>query len=213
MDALKNALRLGEEESMNAVINEIFRHLRSSGQSLFAFRILYNDILSVLVHEWNAGHEHIEAYRLYDIFTLSRCLSIQDLDNMLRSICRSLLNNENSVHWKSENKMAEAAAYMRKNYSDSNLNMNALAEHLSMGTVALSVGFKETMGMSPSDYLTLLRIERAKQLLCETGLTIKEICNAVGYYDIPGFIRRFKRYTTITPAQFRINAKSRNNMI
>lgn len=51
MDALKNALRLGEEESMNAVINEIFRHLRSSGQSLFAFRILYNDILSVLVHE------------------------------------------------------------------------------------------------------------------------------------------------------------------
>jgi AraC-like DNA-binding protein len=201
IDALKNALRQGDEEGMNSVIDEIFRHLRSSGQSLFTFRVLYNDIISVLINEWSPCN--LEIHKLYDIFTLSHCLSIKDLDNMLRSLCTTLLSNKGKKNYDLKNKMEEAAAYMRDNYSNSNLNMNALADHLSISAVALSVNFKDIMGMSPSDYLTLLRIERAKELLCETDLAVKEICGAVGYSDQRGFMRRFKQYTAKSPTQFR----------
>lgn len=65
--------------------------------------------------------------------------------------------------------------------------------------------------MSPSDYLTLLRIERAKELLRETDLSVKEISGAVGYFDVPGFVRRFKKYIGTTPAQYRKNYDSQES--
>ena len=59
------------------------------------------------------------------------------------------------------------------------------------------------MGMSPLEYLTLLRVERAKELLSSTALTIREISAQVGYYDPGSFIRRFKQVTGETPLQYR----------
>ena len=57
--------------------------------------------------------------------------------------------------------------------------------------------------MSPLEYLTLLRVERAKELLSSTSLTIREISAQVGYYDPGSFIRRFKQVTGETPLQYR----------
>ena len=201
MEALKNALRVRDESIIYEAINEIFQYLKSTKQNLFAFRVLYNDIISVLIRGVNP--EKVDIQRLYDVFRLSQCLSIQDLDNMLRRVCETLLRNTDYNAAGIHSKMEEAAAYMRENYSDGNLTMNSLAEHLSISSVSLSIEFKELMSMSPSDYLSLLRIERAKKLLRESDLSIKEVCRAVGYYDVPNFTRRFKKYTALTPMQFR----------
>ena len=59
------------------------------------------------------------------------------------------------------------------------------------------------MGMSPLEYLTLLRVEHAKELLSSTSLTIRDISAKVGYYDSGSFIRRFKQVTGETPLQYR----------
>ena len=61
--------------------------------------------------------------------------------------------------------------------------------------------------MSPLEYLTLLRVEHAKELLEMTDLTIRDISARAGYYDSGSFIRRFKQVTGETPAQYR---RSRN---
>ncbi len=59
------------------------------------------------------------------------------------------------------------------------------------------------LGMSPLEYLTLLRVEHAKELLASTDLTIREISARTGYYDAGSFIRRFKQVTGETPLQYR----------
>lgn len=204
IESLKNALRLGDEQSVNEVIKQIFQYLRSGRQSLFVFRVAYNEIINVLICEWKPGALGIR--EIYDVFSLSHCLSIRDLDDMLRSVCKVILCNQCHVKEDVHGKMREAAAYMQKHYDNSELNMNALAEHLSISAVTLSIEFKKSVGMNPSEYLTFLRINQAKELLLKTGLSIKEISGAVGYYDVPGFIRRFKRYTAQTPLQFRQSA-------
>ena len=201
LESLKNALCLGDEEAVHDGIRQIFRYLRSSGQSLFAFRVVYNEIIKVLTREYDPGVVGIR--QIYDVFSLSHCLSIQDLDNMLRSVCDTILRSRHHGVEDVHGKMREAAAYMKAHYCDSELNMNALADHLSVSSVTLSIEFKKQMGMNPSDYLTLLRINRAKELLRTTSLSIRKISSAVGYCDVPGFIRRFKRYTAQTPLEFR----------
>ena len=75
----------------------------------------------------------------------------------------------------------------------------------------LSLSFKERNRVSPNEYLTILRVERSKQLLTETELSIKEIAVNVGYYDASSFIRRFKQITGVTPLQYRRSKEDTNH--
>jgi len=59
------------------------------------------------------------------------------------------------------------------------------------------------MAIGPAEYLANLRLEKAKELLCNTDMLIKEISVAVGYYDEGSFSRRFKKHTGVTPGQYR----------
>ena len=62
--------------------------------------------------------------------------------------------------------------------------------------------FKNETGISPSDYLAVVRLERAKELLRTTDQLVKQVSEAVGYEDDHVFIRRFKKYTGKTPGQY-----------
>ena len=74
-----------------------------------------------------------------------------------------------------------------------------------------SLSFKERNRVSPNEYLAILRVERSKQLLTETELSIKEIAVNVGYYDASSFIRRFKQITGVTPLQYRRSKEDTNH--
>lgn len=65
--------------------------------------------------------------------------------------------------------------------------------------------FKKATGQTPGEYLTNLRIEHAKKLMCENRLLryhISEIGIMSGYYDIHYFSRIFKKKTGMTPTEF-----------
>ena|SRR3989442_713614 len=74
--------------------------------------------------------------------------------------------------------------------------------------VNLSVGrlahlFKAEMGMSPQQYLTEIRLAKAKQKLESGFLSIKEIAASVGFSSVNQFIDTFKTVYSLTPAQHR----------
>ncbi len=62
--------------------------------------------------------------------------------------------------------------------------------------------FKEYTGLSPHDYYLNLKIERAKQLLYDVGMTTAECAEALGFCDSNYFRRIFKSRTGVTPRQF-----------
>jgi two-component system response regulator YesN len=97
------------------------------------------------------------------------------------------------------------------NYIDANYD-----KHISLADVAktshLSVSrlahiFREQMGITIVDYLTGVRIERAKQLLLATEQNCTEVCFQVGYNNQSYFTRTFKELVGMTPLHFR--AKNR----
>lgn len=63
--------------------------------------------------------------------------------------------------------------------------------------------FKKIMGCSPQDFLIKVRIARARQLLVESGMSIKEIAISVGYRSPYFFSRQFKETTGEPPTRFR----------
>ena len=201
---LKNAIRAGNCDEADEVIDEICSKLKSSNHSLLSFRVLYNDILHILITEWN--DTHVDFSNIYNVFLLSQCLKVQQFSDILHEVCHSLIEarQTNNDDKSDEPDMAsKAVVYMKENYSNPDLTMAALAEVLSISPVTMSVEFKNRMGVNPSDYLGIIRMEKAKELLKTTSLKVKDVSAAVGYEDEHVFMRRFKKYVGKTPGQYR----------
>ena len=204
MDGFRNALRSGNKKDLSNRIGELMQYLKSTEMSLFAFRMIYNNIIAAMLDErMERNKRDVDALEYYDIFTLSNCRSIADLDDLLRKLCRHILTGKSSADDQKHPLIREIAVYIRNNYTEPMLQMSAIADAFNISAASLSLDFKEAMGMSPSDYLLLLRMEKAKEMLRESTLSVKEIGIAVGYIDASSFIRRFRQYIAMTPAQYR----------
>lgn len=80
----------------------------------------------------------------------------------------------------------------------------SLASEVFMNPDYLSKLFKKNTGSSLMDYVTKVRIERAKELLERTVLTISEIAIETGYSNTAYFTKMFKKYTNgVTPREYR----------
>ncbi len=83
------------------------------------------------------------------------------------------------------------------------LKLQDLADGLSLHPVWLSQLFKKEVGTNFLDYVTDLRIQKAKDLLRQSNNKIYEIAASVGYQDVHHFGRLFKKKTGVTPKEYR----------
>lgn len=95
----------------------------------------------------------------------------------------------------------QAKRYIERHMSD-DLNLQNLAHYLNMNPSYLSVLFKEVTGESYIKYVTRFRMEKAKKLLLD-GLKVSEVSEKVGYYTYRHFTEVFKKYTGLTPGQYK----------
>lgn len=84
--------------------------------------------------------------------------------------------------------------------------MKEVADHLHLNASYFSVLFKEQTGITFSEYLTRRRVQRAKELLLGTALTIAEISEQVGYQTAKYFIKVFRDQENMSPSQYRQQA-------
>ncbi len=198
---LRYAIRTGDRESMEMAVRDICQRMKRENASLYAFRILYNDIIHVLLSEWKGAESRLNDF--CNVFTLSQCLNIQDFYGLLCDVCNGIIDQREGVPAENSDVTQVAITYMQENFHDPELTMNALAEYLHISSVTLAVEFKNEMDVRPSDYLANLRMEKAKELLRNTNMLVREISLAVGYEDAHVFMRRFKKHTGMTPGQYR----------
>lgn len=97
---------------------------------------------------------------------------------------------------------------IRDGYSDPGFSINTLAVQANMPNSSFSRRFKALTGVLPIDYLTNLRMEKARELLAGTDLPIAEIVQEVGYYSTSSFIKRFRIHTGCTPGEYRALRKA-----
>lgn len=82
------------------------------------------------------------------------------------------------------------------------LSINGICEHFSVIPRTLNRRFQASIDMRPLAYLQSVRIERAKKLLEQGEVDIKNLAAAVGYEDYSSFNRLFKRITGLSPKEF-----------
>jgi two-component system response regulator YesN len=96
----------------------------------------------------------------------------------------------------------KAKEYIELHYSES-ITLEQVAEYVELSPFYFSKLFKDRFGMTFIDYLTDIRISKAKTEMADPGKSLKEICFSIGYKDPNYFSRVFKKLTGLSPTDFR----------
>ena len=96
----------------------------------------------------------------------------------------------------------DALYYIRRHYNE-NISLTDVAEHINVNKSYLCDVFKKEQKVTILQYMTNLRIEKAKELLIHTDMKMYEISVEVGYNDYTYFSQIFKRSTGETLSEFR----------
>lgn len=92
--------------------------------------------------------------------------------------------------------------YVEEHFAEK-VTLEVVADTVYLNPAYLAALFKKEAGMTFLDYLTGVRIEKAKVLLCDIKLNISQITHAVGYNDSKYFTKLFVKYTGIKPLEYR----------
>ena len=101
-----------------------------------------------------------------------------------------------------DDKIKRAQDYLEE-YFNAQFTMHELAQRIGMSTRNFARRFKQATGKTPLTYLHTLRINCARQLLETDYKSVQEVCYEVGYEDMPFFRNVFKRYTGLSPTEYR----------
>ena len=101
-----------------------------------------------------------------------------------------------------EQLMSQLIAKVRENLSDANYNVEALAAAMNMSRSSLHRKIKALTDLSSLDFIRIIRLKHAAELLQEGELRINEICDRVGFQSPSYFAKVFQKQFGVTPTEF-----------
>ncbi len=208
---------------VNDLMKEFERHLENRNMELLTHleyvffekvkkeTIFAADVKMVIERLVNSLNKYIEKnvlmYQPVILDAYLKQLSIIDSIYELNETFHSLLKN--AVEVLNKNAAFTCTPEMKKilNYITENLqeeiSLDTIAAFVNMNSSYFSRYFKSKTGGNFIDFLTSMRIEKAKELLAETDLTIEEISAMVGHVNKAYFTKVFKKVTGVNPGEFR----------
>ncbi|TNJ57391.1 helix-turn-helix transcriptional regulator [Paenibacillus hemerocallicola] len=208
-DRLVACLKVGDATALAAKIEEIIRtHAERSASIHSTGRLLtdmYNTGLRYLAEE---GLRRIRFVSddMHALLSDSRKLSMdygpkqRALLEFFKQLATTVADRQQA--FKSSSLVSTVMAHIETDYGN-DLYLENISARMDVSSKYLSRIFKEKTGMNITDYINLIRIAKAKELLADSSLTIPEIAGRVGIYSRSTFLRIFKKMEGISPQDFR----------
>ncbi len=212
MGKVKIGDRTGAKEILNSILGTIlFKTIGELG--ILKARLL--ELLSILSRSAVEGGVNVDVMLEKNLTYVNKVMQIDNQEDLCAWISMAL-NEFIELVYSSQDARKVSQIRPAINYIDANYNKPitladvAKASHLSISRLAHI--FKEQMGITIIDYLTSVRIERAKQLLLATDQNCTEICFEVGYNNQSYFTRTFKGLVGMTPRHFRVRNRRKEKI-
>lgn len=155
------------------------------------------------------GYENGElAKHCGEIRDINKVLSsVESNKEYLKKVLTTAIDLREAVSRKKYHSLLEEAkSYIQQHYDDANISLNSVAASVNLSPNHFSSIFSQEMGKTFVEYLTFVRMEKAKELLRTSSLKSSEIAYAVGYKDAHYFSYLFKKNQDCTPKEYRQRA-------
>jgi len=213
-ETFRQKLSLASPRDVPALVDEVLSGPEGGqfGSVLMRYYALL-DVLRITVQQMTKAQPGVEAKDIatrlsseYDIFAASAHLS------SFRETASALLQqavgakDEGLSGMKYSHVVSRAEKYVAENFCDPNISLISVAKYVGLSSAHFSTVFSQTMGRSFINYLTAMRIERAKELLATTSMKLSAIAMEIGYNEPNYFSHVFRKLEGITPKEYRQRA-------
>ncbi|MCJ8014039.1 AraC family transcriptional regulator [Paenibacillus sp. KQZ6P-2] len=201
LDLLIQSIRIGKEEQSLSLLAQMFAQLQTMKYSecQFQLRLLFFSFVKAFSKQTTLHSiEEIES-------TLKKFTKLEDIHRWMKEeIARiiSQLGDQKSLNRKGKN-VEEVMEYIQRHLHDPRLSVDDIADHVALSAKYVRQLFLDQYGMSLSNYILHMRIEKVKELLEHTDMNVAEISQQAGFLTKSHFFTAFKKATGMTPAQYR----------
>ncbi|RTE10263.1 AraC family transcriptional regulator [Paenibacillus whitsoniae] len=136
---------------------------------------------------------------------IHQCDNWQDAQRIVQTVLEGLAGKiEEKRSQRGSNKTIDRLLpYIQDHYRDSEFSLELLSERFQLNPTYVSKLFKEYTEKNFIDYLIEIRINASKELLAVKNRKINDIAEGVGYTNTRSYLRAFKKYTGMTPTEYR----------
>lgn len=175
----------------NGLFNKTFQGFVIKEEAMIVNMDRLKPIIKQLIH-----------YSSTNYYSKRPCDALMEL--ILCELTQQFIENYIYVLEKTEDNIRfnEACDWMRANIYRG-INVCNVGSRFGYNSQYFGRRFKEVVGMTPKQYLIKLQVEKAKALLCETNLKVREVGEQVGIQDEKMFMKIFKKSEQMTPTEFR----------
>ena len=201
-------VKSGNVQLLKKRMGELEKLLKQAGMDSYIYmQFMVGSLYSTVLKELgDAGicadlvfENPVEEYKkLIGCETIGKAIGV--LGENLKRICEYVGSQKSGVY---SRPVVKALAYMEENYSSPDLSMEDTAVAAGLSSARFSTSFKSETGVTFTDYLLKLRMEKAKDLMRDPNRKIYEIAMMTGYSNIPYFSTAFKKYTGCPPSEYR----------
>ncbi len=183
---------LQEESKENQLFGyEIILHIASFNRDVI-LELIKKDYLQ---YEFKRFNEFEDA--LFNQIDLDHAFKL--LSQNLKQVFDEAMQN---IKGKDATPIKRAKDYINAHYMQ-DISLSLVSEEIGLNASYFSTLFKKETGENFATYVSRLRIEKAKRLISTTNYKIGEITELVGYYDLSSFNKKFKKYTGLSPKEYR----------
>ncbi len=204
--AVLDKVRCGDRKQAKEALHELLDGIFASKANMDTVKACVLELLIVLSRsavEGGANLEQLTLLNLNCIHHLQECNNKLQVEawmfESLDHFMDNMLENRSSMNLRVINK---ACDYIVKNYHK-NISLEEVAQTVHLSPFYFSRLFKQEKGYNFVDFLTKVRIEKAKKMLQNPDFTAVRIAAEVGYQDASYFSRVFRQAMGMTPNQYR----------
>ena len=162
-------------------------------------KFVFSNVIQELYQENQfSGERRLEK----EIEKLYNCQNIMEIIKVTEDNIREYEKFLEQSMSESRNEVATVKKYIYQHY-DEDLNLEMLAEKVYLSSGYLSFIFKKETGMNLNRFIRVFRMEKAKELLCNTNMKVAQISEKVGFANVSYFCRSFREYYGSSPESYR----------
>lgn len=204
---LAAAVKIGDSREAYQLIEHGVAELKSSLVPVEACMLQMQKVVLTLVNTiqelaiYEQGTSLDQQMKVMDIYKFKTLDEVEEwLKEVVHSVISAITDNRNYL---TSMQIHRAVEYINQNYADELMSLQQICRHTLMSTSYFSLVFKQHTGETFVEYLTRIRMTKAKELLHNSSLKLYEIAEQVGYKD-PNYLSIvFKKHTGITPKDYR----------
>lgn len=210
IEALYDAILAGEEEKIRFITETLLKHMSITNNLFFATCLAYDIVNTALkaMREMNYSFSSFNYKEFLNIGVLNSQEEIVHIINLMVVEIVELIStkeesNNNSEEQFTLSKFEQIMKYISEHFNEEDISVKSLADRFDMSVSNFSHYFKKHTGESVSNYISILRLERAKELLRKTDMNLQDVAANCGYLHLSTFMRQFKSHESSTPSSYR----------